>query len=224
LLTEVSQGDVDELFTVIEKAQQMGIIVPSSEGPENPFTFAHELVRQTLLAGISAPRKQRMHAAVADAIELVYPRFVSERAGEIADHLLKAGSFADGRRLVRYLTLAGKNALEVAGFEEARRNFRSALSHKEAVEARERADLLASLAIAELSLEHWDAALTSLREALETARRGLDYLGQDISANRLRLLAVLGQASAASAGREKACEALREALDIASKLSDPKLE
>ena len=51
LLTEVSQIDVDELFTVIEKAQQMGIIVPSSEGPEKPFTFAHELVRQTLLAG-----------------------------------------------------------------------------------------------------------------------------------------------------------------------------
>src|SRR6202042_3121161 len=53
LLTAVSQIDVDELFTVIEKAQEMGIIVPSFEGPERPFTFGHELVRQTLLAGIS---------------------------------------------------------------------------------------------------------------------------------------------------------------------------
>src|ERR1700682_3417344 len=58
LLTGISLIDVDELFTVIEKAQQMGIIVPSSEGPEKPFTFAHELVRQSLLAGISAPRPQ----------------------------------------------------------------------------------------------------------------------------------------------------------------------
>jgi predicted ATPase len=40
LLAEISQIDVDELFTVIEKAQQMGVIVPSSEGPEKPFTFA----------------------------------------------------------------------------------------------------------------------------------------------------------------------------------------
>src|SRR4029077_5063182 len=39
LLTGISQVDVDELFTVIEKAQQMGIIVPSAEGPERPFTF-----------------------------------------------------------------------------------------------------------------------------------------------------------------------------------------
>jgi predicted ATPase len=39
LLIAVSQIDVDELFTVIEKAQQMGIIVPSPEGPERPFYF-----------------------------------------------------------------------------------------------------------------------------------------------------------------------------------------
>jgi hypothetical protein len=31
---------------------------------------------------------------------------VNERAGEIADHLVKAGSFADRQRLVRWLTLA----------------------------------------------------------------------------------------------------------------------
>jgi tetratricopeptide (TPR) repeat protein len=257
LLTEVSQIDVDELFTVIEKAQQMGIIVASSEGPEKPFTFAHELVRQTLLAGISTPRKQQLHAGVADAIERIYPRFVNERAGEISDHLLKAGSFADKRILVRYLTLAGKNALEAAAFEEAGRYFRSALSYQGAVDQREKADLLASLAIAELGLQRWDAAVANFREvleiytnlgdresigsgfaeladafvwvgrfrdAIETARRGLDYLGAEVSANRVRLLAVIGQASAASAGREKACEALREALDITSKLSDPKLE
>jgi tetratricopeptide (TPR) repeat protein len=260
LLNEVSQIDVDELFTAIEKAQQMGIIIPSSEGPEQPFTFAHELVRQTLLAEVSAPHKQQMHAAVADAIERVYPRFVNERAGEITEHLLKAGSFADGPRLLRYLALAGKNALEVAAFEEAGRHFRSALSFQGAVELREKADLLASLAMAELGLERWDAAVANLREvleiftdlgdrerignsfaeladtlawvgrfpdAIETALRGLDYLGaDDVSANRVRLLAVLGQAtsSSVSAGHEKACDALREALDIASKLSNPGLE
>jgi hypothetical protein len=114
LLTAVSQMDVDELFDVIEKAQGMGIVVPSSEGPGRPFTFSHELVRQTLLAGISAPRQERLHAGVADAIERLYPGAVNERAGEIADHLIKAGSFTDDRKLVLWLTLAGKGALEAA--------------------------------------------------------------------------------------------------------------
>ena len=257
LLSSISQIDVDELFTVIEKAQEMGIIVASSEGPERPFTFAHELVRQTLLAGISSPRRQHLHSRVADELEKLSSDAVYESAGEITDHLLKAGSFADRQRLVRWLTLAGQGALETAAFEEARRSFLSALSHQGAVEGRERADLLASLAMAELGLEQWDAAIANLREVLdiyvhfgdrekigrsfteladaivwvgrsqeaaETARRGLSYLEGDISPNRVHLLAILGEACAATAQYEPAQEALQEALTIASKLADPKLE
>jgi uncharacterized membrane protein len=96
LLTEIARSDVDELFTVIEKAQQMGIIIASSQGPKRPLTFTHELVRQTLLAGISGPRRQQLHAGVADAITRLRPDAITECAGDIADHLAKAGSFATG--------------------------------------------------------------------------------------------------------------------------------
>jgi hypothetical protein len=256
LLAEVSQTDIDELFTVLEKAQRMGIVVPSSEGPETPFTFAHELVRQTLLASISAPRKERLHASVADAIERLAPDAV-ERSGEIADHLIKAGSFIDKRKLVRWLTLAGQSALEAAAFEEARRSFRTAVSHLDAADLRPRADLLASLAMAERGLDQWEVALAHLREvveiyvnlgdremaggsfaklsgalisvgrfkeAIETAHRGLAYLPADTSASRVRLLAGLAQALAGAGAYGPADEALREALNIASLLSNPKLE
>jgi predicted ATPase len=184
LLTAISQIDVDELFTVIEQTQQMGIIVPSSEGPERPFTFKHELVRQTVLASISAPRRQRMHASVAAAIERLYPQAIRERAGEVANHLIKAGSFADRQKLVRWLTLAGKNALDIAAFVEARSSFRIALSHEAAMSAKERADLLANLATAESGLERWEAALAHWRESLEVSigvgKR--DLIGRSFSA------------------------------------------
>jgi len=256
LLTEASHIDVDELFTVIEKAQQMGLIIPSAEGPDNPYAFTHELVRQTLLAGISAPRRQQMHATVAATIESLYPRLVEDRAGEIGDHLLKAGSFADGGKLFHYLVVAGKSALKAAAFEEARRYFRSALSHHGTVEARERADLFSNLAIAERGLERTDEVLVNLGQALEThielsdramigntaidlvdalrhagrfdeaaeaARHALAYLKADISSERARLLAALGQTHAIAANYERAHEALQEALNIASRLSDPML-
>jgi predicted ATPase len=100
LLTAICEIDVDELFTIVEKAQQMGIIVASSEAQEKPFTFSHELVRQTLLAGISAPRRQHLHVGVADAIARLHPDAVTERAGDIVNHLVKAGSFADGDRSI----------------------------------------------------------------------------------------------------------------------------
>jgi tetratricopeptide (TPR) repeat protein len=257
LLTRISQIDVDELFTVVEQAQRMGIIVPSSEGAERPFTFSHELVRQTLLAGIAEPRQQQLHARVADAIERLYPGAVNERAAEIADHLLKAGSFADSPSLVRWLKQAGKGALEASAFEEARHSFRTALSHLHPAEVRERAELLANLAMAERGLDHWDVIIANLSEALEiyiklgdremigrnftelthaifwsgrfqeaieTANRGLAYLQADISADRARLLAALGQVLALAADYGSAQAALRQALDVASQLSDQKLE
>jgi hypothetical protein len=100
LLTAICEIDVDELLAIVEKAQQMGIIVASSEAQEKPFTFSHELVRQTLLAGISAPRRQHLHVGVADAIARLHPDTVNERAGDIANHLIKAGPFADRDRSI----------------------------------------------------------------------------------------------------------------------------
>jgi tetratricopeptide (TPR) repeat protein len=256
LLNAISQIDVDELFNVIEMAQQMGVIVPSSEGPETPFTFAHELVRQTLVASIAVPRQERLHASVAAAIEQLYPHAINERAGEVASHLIKAGSFADEQKLVRILTLAGNRALDAAAFEQARSSFGVALSHHAAIGANERADLLASLAIAESGLQRWDAALANLGEvveifinlgdremigksfsqltdalilagrfpqAVEAARRGLAYLEGEVSVARVRILDGLSQALAWGEGYEPAHEALKQAMELASQLADPKL-
>jgi tetratricopeptide (TPR) repeat protein len=159
--------------------------------------------------------------------------------------------------VVSYLTLAGKSALGAAAFDEARRSFRTAVSHLDAADLRQRADLLASLAMAERGLDHWDMALAHLREvveiyvnlgdpekvggsfakltgalisvgrfkeAIETAHRGLACLQADISAGRVRLLAGLAQALAGTGAYGPADEAMQEGLNIASRLSDPKLE
>jgi tetratricopeptide (TPR) repeat protein len=168
LLNEISGIDIDELFVVIEKAQRMGFIVASAEGPERPFTFGHELVRQTLLAGISTPRQQNLHAAVADTIERLHPSALDERAADIAEHLIKAGPLAHTGRLVHFLNLAGKAAIEAAAFHAAQRSFRTALSNLTDDDAVRRADLLMGLAIAERGLERWEDAYAHLGEAFET--------------------------------------------------------
>ena len=167
LLTEVSRADVDDLFTVIEKAQQMGIIVASSEGPENPFTFTHELVRQTLLAQISIVRRQQLHARIAAALESLNPTSAKEHAGEISDHLVKAGSFANRAALFRWLVDAGNNALEASAFEEARVGFELALSRVDEADARPRAEILYSLGVAKRGLGRWSEAHILWEQALE---------------------------------------------------------
>jgi tetratricopeptide (TPR) repeat protein len=257
LLSDVTQSRVDEVFEAIEKAQQMRIIVPSSEGPETPLAFVHELVRQTLLVGIVPPARQRLHGIVAGAIERLQTGGLNSSAGEIADHLLKAGSFADLPKLAYWLMQAGKAALNAAAFEEAKRSFRSALSHEKVIQPAEKADLLNSLATAHRCLGEWEAEVASrreaveicvnlgdrermgessigltealrfadrLREATETAQRGLAYLGPDVSANRAHILGVLAGILTFTEGYDPASEALREALEIARHLSDPTLE
>jgi len=145
----LEQEKAEDLLTALEEAQRIGLIVSSVEGPEALFTFAHELVRQTLLAGFALPRRQRLHLQVAEAIERVHAGAVHERAGEIAHHLVKAGSLADIEKLVHYLTLAEKHGLEAAAYEDALRQFQFTLSHGDAIDSRQRAHLLSDLAMAE---------------------------------------------------------------------------
>ena len=89
VLAAICEIDTDDLFTVVEKGQQMGIVA-NSHGAGSPFTFTHELVRQTLLAGISAPRRQHLRAGIANAAR--------DSAREIGTQFFNAGSYTDGEQ------------------------------------------------------------------------------------------------------------------------------
>jgi predicted ATPase len=48
----------DDLLTALEQAQRLGLLVPSAGGQEASFAFAHDLMRQTLLARMSVHGSQ----------------------------------------------------------------------------------------------------------------------------------------------------------------------
>src|SRR3989442_6052903 len=60
-------------------------------------------------------------------------------------------------------------------------------------------------------------------DAARVARRVLEHLDGDLSADQVRLLSALGLTHATAAVYEPAEEALREALNLASQLFDQKL-
>jgi tetratricopeptide (TPR) repeat protein len=163
LLDEV---DVDDLCDAIEKAQQMGLLVASAEGPETPFAFAHGVLRQTLLHGMALPRRQRLHAGVAHAIERLHPHAAKERAGEIADHLLRAGAFVQRHELAKALFLAGKAALAASAFEQAHSWFESALGYQDD-QPTVRAEILSAMATADHGLGRVDEAFAHGSEAID---------------------------------------------------------
>jgi hypothetical protein len=67
LQTVLGEVDLDDLLTSLEHAQRMDLLVPGCEGPETPLEFSHEIVRRTLLADISPPRRHLIHLRLADA-------------------------------------------------------------------------------------------------------------------------------------------------------------
>ena len=166
LLEALADADTDALLDAIDDAERTHLIASVSETPggtgarpgEASFTFAHELIRQTLISGLSLPRRQRLHLRVAEAMEQVYSQTLDERAADLAHHLYQAGTASDPEKTVRYLTLAGKQAQRAAAFEDALRHFESALSLNEGRDRQKRADLLYQRGLALRSLARWGGA------------------------------------------------------------------
>jgi len=166
LLEALGDVDADVLLDAIDEAERAHLITSTADGSEARFIFAHELIRQTLVSGLSLPRRQRRHLRVAEAMERLYARALAEHATDLAHHFYQAGAAADPEKTVRYLALAGDQAMEAAAFEDALRNYDDALSLQPADDRRGRADLLYKRGLALRSLGRWEEALADWREAL----------------------------------------------------------
>jgi tetratricopeptide (TPR) repeat protein len=157
--------DPDALFDGLEEAEHTGFITSSSQGPEAPFAFSHELVRQTLLAGISLPRQQRLHLKIALAMEKVFAARIEEHAAEVAYHLVKSGPYIDAGKAMSYLSLTGQILLRAGALEDARLTLVKALQYQ-SPDPVMHARTLADLAGAERGLGDWNAATSHLQEAI----------------------------------------------------------
>ena len=90
--------------------------------------FGHELIRQTLLSGVSAVKRERLHLRASEAISRRYFEDLEAHAADLAYHLSHAGNAGDRASLVRYLMVAGDRAFDAAAFDDSVGHFEHALS------------------------------------------------------------------------------------------------
>src|SRR5215211_5210962 len=162
---EVAGVDTDFLIDAFDEAERARLIAPV-KGDGN-LAFSHELIRQTLLAGLSTLKRERLHLQAANAIERRYADDLEEHAADLTHHLSRAGRLADRPRLVRYLTIAGVRAADAAAFDDAVAHFEQALSLLQRGNRDTRAELLERLAMALRSVGRWDDALSTMNQALD---------------------------------------------------------
>jgi tetratricopeptide (TPR) repeat protein len=152
----------------VEDAARAHLIVaaPDPSG-EDRFIFAHELIRQTLLADLSLTRRRRLHALVAEALERHYPASLDAQAATIAHHLLEAETAVEAELVFHYLIRAGRYAMGRAAFEEGLRHYERAANMSAARTPAEQAALLFELGNARRSAGHWDTALEAWLQAAD---------------------------------------------------------
>jgi len=180
LLEELEGGvQTDAALNAIEQAERLHLVEAETSRHEARYRFVHELVRQTLAGTLSLPRRQRVHARVADAIERIHADQVDAQASVLAHHLYQAGAAADAGKTVLWLTRAAKQAATAAAFEEALAHLDDVLSliggeqtARAAEVHAERATVLRSLGRMPEAIDAFQQALTLFKATGEINRFG----------------------------------------------------
>lgn len=121
-------GREDDVLDAIEEAEQAHLVASQRAGRETRYLFAHELIRQTLADALSMPRRQRLHAKIADAIERVYAGSLEKHSSAMAHHLYQAGAASDPEKTTKYLLSAADEARAASAPEDALKFIDQALS------------------------------------------------------------------------------------------------
>jgi predicted ATPase len=124
VLEASTRSDADTLLECVEEAERAGLIFSSAENAKARFEFSHELVRQAVITGLSAARRQRLHLEVAEAIERAYSNALEDHYDELAYHYSRGDNVA---KAVEYLGRAGQQAMQRSAHADAVNRFTAAI-------------------------------------------------------------------------------------------------
>ncbi|BBY78659.1 ATPase AAA [Mycolicibacterium parafortuitum] len=180
LLAKTTALDLDTLADYLDEAADERIIVSSHTG--EGYVFAHGLLREQVLTGMPALRRQRVHAKVADVLaDSALPDAPTWRA----QHLVAAQPLVEPTVVVQACRLAAEEATQQWSSDIAARWWQAALDAYDRLPASERDDAVRDALTVELLEAHSRAGRGQL--VLDSVQR---YLGEALRTGR-----------AASAGR-----------------------
>jgi AAA ATPase domain len=209
-----------DLELAIESAATAGILVVANDGHAR---FAHDLLRETLLAGLAPARRLALHQAIGDALEQRVQRGGRVAAAELASHFTAALAIDGYQRAAHWALAAAAADRAVLAFDDAGghlRRLRSAVADAGLVVADE---VMVDVLVAEAdALARAGSALDArglLRMAGELATRCEDprrvavvalataQLGSQFSARRDEVIGRLERALEGLEGVDVALEA-----------------
>jgi tetratricopeptide (TPR) repeat protein len=163
---EAADAGPDGILDALEEAERARLIESEAPSRTPRYRFVHEIVRQTLIDTMSAPRRQRLHLRIADGIERTFAASLDSHAQALAYHLYNAGAVAPPDKTIQYLSLAAARASAAAAHEEALDHLDKALALLDTPVSPTGAGLLVPRAIALQSLGRAGDAIETFERAL----------------------------------------------------------
>ena len=123
LVASALDRSTDDVLDAIERAEAVGLVGPGARA--GWFAFAHDVFRSVRYASISASRRMRLHAALAQAL---HDQAENRRViGDLARHACLAGPRFDPAVAAELARHAGDLASDATDHSEAAAHYRRAL-------------------------------------------------------------------------------------------------
>ncbi len=169
----------DKLDERLARLKGVELIDDDEIAPEITYIFRHALVQESIYESLLVDRRRRLHAAVADHIEALFPNTSQEFASILALHFARAGQ---SDKALRYLLEAAEQATRMAGDDEA------LLHYEEALDTLSRAKTLSWDRAQRAGVEHRLGEIYLRRGEPDRARQhleaGLAQFGDSLPADR----------------------------------------
>ena len=132
----------DEVFDLFDEAVASGNLRERS-GEELRLGFDHELLRESLLSGMTQLRRTRYHRDIGLSIERRHPTVRAIDLSDLARHFSEAATLGETGRACTYNMLAAERSLQANGDVQAIAYFRSSLEFSD--EEVSRAEIMVGL-------------------------------------------------------------------------------
>lgn len=156
------------LMSELSDLESAGLIQVAQVEPDLQYLFRHTLVQDAAYTSLLTGDRRRLHRAVGQAIEHLYPDHLDEYAPLLARHFERAG---EAQRALSYFRRAGDTALSGYANQEAESLYRCGLELDPGSTAGQKGHLLGGLGEALYRQGRYDQALESWQEAIRVYQR-----------------------------------------------------
>jgi class 3 adenylate cyclase len=125
VLERVNGKRREELITAMDEAVESQVV--SEAGRARRYAFSHALVRETLYAELTGPRRIEVHRRIGEALEELHGADPDPPVAELARHFIEAASAGEADKAIEYAERAARRAAAQVAHEDAAVHYERAL-------------------------------------------------------------------------------------------------